>query len=193
MLCIVCAASTSHICAASALVCPLLTRRMIDSLIYVLFSYGSALNTGQPCRCCTRSANCRVGIIIFLEAWRSLGWDTMKAASPQTRAALTSGTQWRTWRQRGPTPLPCLSTSQLTCLELDSVHKQQLRATEIAEHLWCSYGFIFGRPSERERTECLIKAKLRSIMTCQDLENVTCKQVRRAHWHTHTPSQSFVA
>lgn len=42
MLCIVCAASTSHICAASALVCPLLTRRMIDSLIYVLFSYGSA-------------------------------------------------------------------------------------------------------------------------------------------------------
>uniref|UniRef100_A0A3B4ZZJ1 Protein phosphatase Slingshot homolog 1 n=1 Tax=Stegastes partitus TaxID=144197 RepID=A0A3B4ZZJ1_9TELE len=34
------------------------------------------------------------------------------------------------------------------------------------------------RPSERERTECLIKAKLRSIMTCQDLENVTCKQIR---------------
>uniref|UniRef100_A0A3B4YWT2 protein-serine/threonine phosphatase n=1 Tax=Seriola lalandi dorsalis TaxID=1841481 RepID=A0A3B4YWT2_SERLL len=32
------------------------------------------------------------------------------------------------------------------------------------------------KPSERERTECLIKAKLRSIMTCQDLENVTCKQ-----------------
>ncbi|XP_061585119.1 protein phosphatase Slingshot homolog 1 isoform X2 [Cololabis saira] len=34
------------------------------------------------------------------------------------------------------------------------------------------------KPSERERTECLIKAKLRSIMTCQDLENVTCKQIR---------------
>lgn len=84
------------------------------------------LNIGQPCRCCTRSANCHVGIIIFLEAWRSRGWDTMKAASPQTRAALTSGTQWRTWRRRGPTPLPCLSTSQLTCLELDSVHKQKL-------------------------------------------------------------------
>ncbi|KAM7391919.1 hypothetical protein PAMP_022566 [Pampus punctatissimus] len=34
------------------------------------------------------------------------------------------------------------------------------------------------KPSERERTECLVKAKLRSIMTCQDLENVTCKQIR---------------
>ncbi|KAM9743796.1 protein phosphatase Slingshot homolog 1 isoform 2-T2 [Menidia menidia] len=34
------------------------------------------------------------------------------------------------------------------------------------------------KPSERERTECLIKNKLRSIMTCQDLENVTCKQIR---------------
>lgn len=90
------------------------------------FPYVSAQSVGQPCRCCTKSANCHVGIIIFLEAWRSLGWDTMRAASPQTRAALTSGTQWRTWRRRGPTPLPCLSTSQLTCLELDSVHKQIL-------------------------------------------------------------------
>ncbi|XP_029018060.1 protein phosphatase Slingshot homolog 1 isoform X2 [Betta splendens] len=34
------------------------------------------------------------------------------------------------------------------------------------------------KPSERERTECLVRAKLRSIMTCQDLENVTCKQIR---------------
>uniref|UniRef100_A0A8C6MBX5 Protein phosphatase Slingshot homolog 1 n=1 Tax=Nothobranchius furzeri TaxID=105023 RepID=A0A8C6MBX5_NOTFU len=34
------------------------------------------------------------------------------------------------------------------------------------------------KPSERERTECHIKAKLRSIMTSQDLENVTCKQIR---------------
>ncbi|XP_068560369.1 protein phosphatase Slingshot homolog 1 isoform X1 [Cebidichthys violaceus] len=34
------------------------------------------------------------------------------------------------------------------------------------------------KPSERERTGCLIKAKLRSLMTCQDLENVTCKQIR---------------
>ncbi|XP_068562217.1 protein phosphatase Slingshot homolog 1 isoform X2 [Cebidichthys violaceus] len=34
------------------------------------------------------------------------------------------------------------------------------------------------RPTERERTECLIKAKLRSIMTFQDLENTTSKEIR---------------
>ncbi|XP_072288638.1 protein phosphatase Slingshot homolog 1 isoform X2 [Eucyclogobius newberryi] len=34
------------------------------------------------------------------------------------------------------------------------------------------------KPTQRERTECLIKSKLRSVMTCQDLENVTCKQIR---------------
>lgn len=34
------------------------------------------------------------------------------------------------------------------------------------------------KPTERERTECLIKTKLRSIMMCQDLENVTSKEIR---------------
>ncbi|XP_051960681.1 protein phosphatase Slingshot homolog 1 isoform X2 [Xyrauchen texanus] len=34
------------------------------------------------------------------------------------------------------------------------------------------------KPTERERTECLIKAKLRSIMMYQDLENVTSKEIR---------------
>ncbi|XP_029108416.1 protein phosphatase Slingshot homolog 1-like [Scleropages formosus] len=34
------------------------------------------------------------------------------------------------------------------------------------------------RPTERERTECLIRAKLRSIMMFQDLENVTSKEIR---------------
>uniref|UniRef100_A0A8C9VLX8 Protein phosphatase Slingshot homolog 1 n=1 Tax=Scleropages formosus TaxID=113540 RepID=A0A8C9VLX8_SCLFO len=34
------------------------------------------------------------------------------------------------------------------------------------------------KPTERERTECLIKAKLRSIMMLQDLENVTSKEIR---------------
>ncbi|XP_041667525.1 protein phosphatase Slingshot homolog 1 isoform X2 [Cheilinus undulatus] len=34
------------------------------------------------------------------------------------------------------------------------------------------------RPTERERTECLIKAKLRTIMTFQDLENITSKEIR---------------
>lgn len=37
---------------------------------------------------------------------------------------------------------------------------------------------IVCRPTERERTECLIKAKLRNIMTFQDLENITSKEVR---------------
>ncbi|KAL7839495.1 hypothetical protein SRHO_G00261530 [Serrasalmus rhombeus] len=34
------------------------------------------------------------------------------------------------------------------------------------------------KPTERERTECLIKTKLRSIMMFQDLENVTSKEIR---------------
>lgn len=34
------------------------------------------------------------------------------------------------------------------------------------------------RPTERERTECQIKAKLRSIMMFQDLENITSKEIR---------------
>nr|XP_033812799.1 protein phosphatase Slingshot homolog 1 isoform X2 [Geotrypetes seraphini] len=34
------------------------------------------------------------------------------------------------------------------------------------------------KPTEGERTECLIKAKLRSIMVSKDLENVTSKEIR---------------
>ncbi|KAL4636131.1 hypothetical protein GN956_G13261 [Arapaima gigas] len=34
------------------------------------------------------------------------------------------------------------------------------------------------KPTERERTECLVKAKLRSIMMFKDLENVTSKEIR---------------
>uniref|UniRef100_A0A3Q0S851 Protein phosphatase Slingshot homolog 1 n=1 Tax=Amphilophus citrinellus TaxID=61819 RepID=A0A3Q0S851_AMPCI len=33
-------------------------------------------------------------------------------------------------------------------------------------------------PTERERTECVIKAKLRNIMMFQDLENITSKEIR---------------
>lgn len=39
----------------------------------------------------------------------------------------------------------------------------------------CSY-----RPTERERTERLIKMRLREIMMQKDLENVTCKEVRHS-------------
>ncbi|TRY83606.1 hypothetical protein DNTS_022090 [Danionella cerebrum] len=34
------------------------------------------------------------------------------------------------------------------------------------------------QPTERERTECLINAKLRNIMMLQDLENITSKEIR---------------
>lgn len=38
--------------------------------------------------------------------------------------------------------------------------------------------FVCYRPTERERTERLIKMRLREIMMQKDLENVTCKEVR---------------
>uniref|UniRef100_A0AAY4B9V2 Protein phosphatase Slingshot homolog 1 n=1 Tax=Denticeps clupeoides TaxID=299321 RepID=A0AAY4B9V2_9TELE len=41
-----------------------------------------------------------------------------------------------------------------------------------------SPAMFVDRPTERERTECLIKAKLRSVMVFQDLENVTSKEIR---------------
>uniref|UniRef100_A0A8C5KH88 Protein phosphatase Slingshot homolog 1 n=1 Tax=Jaculus jaculus TaxID=51337 RepID=A0A8C5KH88_JACJA len=41
-----------------------------------------------------------------------------------------------------------------------------------------SYVLFISRPTEGERTERLIKAKLRSIMMSQDLENVTSKEIR---------------
>ncbi|XP_056601518.1 protein phosphatase Slingshot homolog 1 [Triplophysa dalaica] len=34
------------------------------------------------------------------------------------------------------------------------------------------------KPTERERTECMVKAKLRNIMMFQDLENITSKEIR---------------
>uniref|UniRef100_A0A3B4FS61 Protein phosphatase Slingshot homolog 1 n=1 Tax=Pundamilia nyererei TaxID=303518 RepID=A0A3B4FS61_9CICH len=37
---------------------------------------------------------------------------------------------------------------------------------------------MFVDPTERERTECAIKAKLRNIMMFQDLENITSKEIR---------------
>lgn len=39
-------------------------------------------------------------------------------------------------------------------------------------------GFRVYRPTERERTERLIKTRLREIMMQRDLENVTSKEVR---------------
>ncbi|KAL0965641.1 hypothetical protein UPYG_G00283860 [Umbra pygmaea] len=41
-----------------------------------------------------------------------------------------------------------------------------------------SPAMFVDRPTERERTECAIKAKLRSIMMFRDLENITSKEIR---------------
>ncbi len=41
------------------------------------------------------------------------------------------------------------------------------------------------RPTERERTERLIKMRLREIMMQKDLENVTCKEVRGSEMSLH--------
>lgn len=41
-----------------------------------------------------------------------------------------------------------------------------------------NHNFSLLRPTERERTERLIKTKLREIMMQKDLENITSKEVR---------------
>lgn len=44
-------------------------------------------------------------------------------------------------------------------------------------------GFHAYRPTERERTERLIKTRLREIMMQKDLENVTSKEVQTSILH----------
>lgn len=61
----------------------------ISSEIPFIFNYDH--NVGQPCRCCTRYAKCHAGTTTSPEAWLSPGPAIMRAASPQTRAASTSG------------------------------------------------------------------------------------------------------
>lgn len=148
-------------------------KSLTNACLYVILFLNKC--PGPPCRCCTKLAKFLAGLTISLEVWLSPGWATTKAASLPTRAALTSGTPWRTWRRHGQIHPSCLSTSK-------QGHEPTRRQIPAGKAM-CQEGFIawfecLFRPSERERTECLIKAKLRSIMTCQDLENVTCKQVK---------------
>lgn len=42
---------------------------------------------------------------------------------------------------------------------------------------WAALFCVVNRPTERERTERLIKTRLREIMMQKDLENVTSKEV----------------
>ncbi|NXF74597.1 SSH1 phosphatase, partial [Sclerurus mexicanus] len=65
----------------------------------------------------------------------------------------------------------CISSDQSCINEWNAM--QDLESTRPD-----SPALFVDKPTERERTERLIKAKLRSIMTSKDLENVTSKEIR---------------
>ncbi|NXF97455.1 SSH1 phosphatase, partial [Eubucco bourcierii] len=65
----------------------------------------------------------------------------------------------------------CISSEQSCINEWNAM--QDLESTRPD-----SPALFVDKPTERERTERLIKAKLRSIMMSQDLEIVTCKEIR---------------
>ncbi|XP_056359865.1 protein phosphatase Slingshot homolog 1 isoform X1 [Oenanthe melanoleuca] len=65
----------------------------------------------------------------------------------------------------------CISSEQSCINEWNAM--QDLESTRPD-----SPALFVDKPTERERTERLIKAKLRSIMTSKDLENVTSKEIR---------------
>ncbi|XP_015733542.1 protein phosphatase Slingshot homolog 1 isoform X1 [Coturnix japonica] len=65
----------------------------------------------------------------------------------------------------------CISSDQSCINEWNAM--QDLESTRPD-----SPALFVDKPTERERTERLIKAKLRSIMMCKDLENVTSKEIR---------------
>ncbi|XP_030073136.1 protein phosphatase Slingshot homolog 1 isoform X2 [Microcaecilia unicolor] len=65
----------------------------------------------------------------------------------------------------------CISSDQSCINEWNTM--QDLESTRPD-----SPALYVDKPTEGERTECLIKAKLRSIMVSKDLENVTSKEIR---------------
>ncbi|XP_029475627.1 protein phosphatase Slingshot homolog 1 isoform X2 [Rhinatrema bivittatum] len=65
----------------------------------------------------------------------------------------------------------CISSDQSCINEWNTM--QDLESTRPD-----SPALYVDKPTEGERTECLIKAKLRSIMMSKDLENVTSKEIR---------------
>lgn len=70
-------------------------------------------SAGLPCRSSTKHARCHAGSTISQGASPLHGWPSMRAASPQSKAASTSGTLWPTWRPPGPTHPPCSSTGKI--------------------------------------------------------------------------------
>ena len=67
---------------------------------------------GLPCRSCTRPVRWRGDTTTSRGAWRCSGPPTTRVASAPSRAASTSGMPCRTSNPRGPTPPPCLQTSE---------------------------------------------------------------------------------
>ncbi|XP_006640402.2 protein phosphatase Slingshot homolog 1 isoform X2 [Lepisosteus oculatus] len=65
----------------------------------------------------------------------------------------------------------CISSDQSSINEWNAMQDLETMRPD-------SPAMFVDKPTERERTECLIKAKLRSIMMFQDLENVTSKEIR---------------
>ncbi|NWI50888.1 SSH1 phosphatase, partial [Calyptomena viridis] len=65
----------------------------------------------------------------------------------------------------------CISSDQSCINEWNTVQDLESPRSD-------SPTLFVDKPTERERTERLIKAKLRSIMTSKDLENVTSKEIR---------------
>ncbi|XP_057206958.1 protein phosphatase Slingshot homolog 1 isoform X2 [Triplophysa rosa] len=66
-----------------------------------------------------------------------------------------------------------------SCIGSDQSCVNEWNAMQDLETLRPDSPAVFvDKPTERERTECLIKTKLRSIMMCQDLENITSKEIR---------------
>lgn len=160
---------------------------MFINAVY-LESNTSACMAGLPFRFCTKYVRCPAETTISQGEWLLLGWAIMKAASPQSRAASMSGTLWPILRPQGLTRQLCFLISKLYISDWwrDYIKWTKNYMTNQFNIFLCNrlqpfikYVNIFFvyRPNEGERTECMIKAKLRNIMMFRDLENITSKEV----------------
>lgn len=122
---------------------------------------------GRPCSRSIKHVKSPAATTTSRAACSSLGSVTIKAESPLTRPASTSGTPCRTCSPTERTHL----CSSLTCRCPLSLH------LGMSSHTWPVSFHVHCRPTERELTERQIKTSLREIMTQKDLENVTCKEV----------------
>ncbi|KAJ3605615.1 hypothetical protein NHX12_027660, partial [Muraenolepis orangiensis] len=91
-----------------------------------------------------------------------------KAREGACRSSLYPGSGALAWTQYYE---GCLSSEQSVLNEWNAITDLESRRTE-------SPAMSVDQPSDRERNECVIKAKLRSIMMDQDLESITSKEIR---------------